>query len=200
VIWHNKCSHFRRIMQISSSVSQTVGDRKITRHSVVVSLCLQDNVLEWLQHLQLTDYYDALTADGYYSDIDHVVEITWEDLEEIGIKKLGIVKIVWIKLTRTSVTSHTPTHTLLLVAVFSWKLPVSHPPLIFVSVDVILGVRQAITPYNLVQCHRMSSLSSSLSLHHYAICITWPSLYYLCIQSLWSNCCSLLLKTDKMTG
>jgi len=47
-------------------------------------------VLEWLQHLQLADYYDALTADGYYDDIDHVVEITWEDLEEIGIKKLGM--------------------------------------------------------------------------------------------------------------
>jgi len=50
--------------------------------------------LEWLQHLQMTDYYDALTADGYYDDIDHVVEITWEDLEEIGIKKLGTVKLV----------------------------------------------------------------------------------------------------------
>jgi len=49
--------------------------------------------LEWLQYLQLADYYDALTADGYYSDVDHVVEITWEDLEEIGIKKLGIVKL-----------------------------------------------------------------------------------------------------------
>jgi len=42
----------------------------------------------------MTDYYDALTADGYYDDIDHVVEITWEDLEEIGIKKLGTVKLV----------------------------------------------------------------------------------------------------------
>jgi len=50
--------------------------------------------LEWLQQLQLADYYDALTADGYYSNIDHVVEITWEDLEEIGIKKLGIVQIM----------------------------------------------------------------------------------------------------------
>jgi len=54
----------------------------------------QDTVLEWLQQLQLAEYYDALTADGYYSDIDHVVEITWEDLEEIGIKKLGIVKVI----------------------------------------------------------------------------------------------------------
>jgi len=52
--------------------------------------------LEWLQHLQLADYYEALTADGYYSNIDHVVEITWEDLEEIGIKKLGIVKLMFI--------------------------------------------------------------------------------------------------------
>jgi len=53
---------------------------------------LQESVFEWLQHLQLADYYDALTADGNYDDIDHVLEITWEDLEEIGIKKLGIIK------------------------------------------------------------------------------------------------------------
>ena len=50
-------------------------------------------MLEWLQHLQMAGYHDALTADGYYDDIDHVVEITWEDLEEIGIKKLGIFKL-----------------------------------------------------------------------------------------------------------
>jgi len=50
-------------------------------------------VLEWLQHLQLADYYDALTADGYYDDIDHVMEITWEDLEEIGFKKLGNINL-----------------------------------------------------------------------------------------------------------
>lgn len=50
-------------------------------------------MLEWLQHLQLADYYDALTADGYYDDIDHVMEITWEDLEEIGFKKLGIINL-----------------------------------------------------------------------------------------------------------
>jgi len=64
-------------------------------------LHLQDSVFEWLQHLQLADYYDVLTADGYYSDIDHVVEITWEDLEEIGIKKLGIVKLICLKAHKT---------------------------------------------------------------------------------------------------
>jgi len=60
----------------------------LVKHHFIV--CCQDNVLEWLQQLHLADYHDALTADGYYSDIDHVVEITWEDLEEIGIKKLGL--------------------------------------------------------------------------------------------------------------
>jgi len=54
---------------------------------------LQESVLEWLHHLQMASYYDVLTADGYYSDVDHVVEITWEDLEEIGIKKLGTITL-----------------------------------------------------------------------------------------------------------
>lgn len=57
-------------------------------------MCRQDSLMDWLQHLQLEEYYDALTADGYYNSIDHVVEITWEDLEEIGIKKLGTVEHV----------------------------------------------------------------------------------------------------------
>jgi len=78
-------------------------------------------VLEWLQHLQLTDYYDALTADGYYSDINHVVEITWEDLEEIGIKKLGTctAKIIRIKAHQNS---HNKTHNTIIMTNFQLEL------------------------------------------------------------------------------
>lgn len=43
---------------------------------------------EWLQLLNLMEYTTTLLSEGY-SDIDTVTDITWEDLEEIGIKRLG---------------------------------------------------------------------------------------------------------------
>lgn len=33
-------------------------------------------------------YHETLASQGY-DDIEYVTDITWEDLEEIGIKKLG---------------------------------------------------------------------------------------------------------------
>lgn len=47
-----------------------------------------DNLLLWLKLLRLDQYAPALTGQGYTS-IDKVAELTWEDLEEIGIQKLG---------------------------------------------------------------------------------------------------------------
>ena len=44
--------------------------------------------MEWLRILNLEQYYDTLARQGYQV-IDYVTDITWEDLEEIGIKKLG---------------------------------------------------------------------------------------------------------------
>ena len=49
---------------------------------------VQGSLLEWLQLLRLQEYYDSLTREGYMS-IDQMTEITWEDLEEVGIQKLG---------------------------------------------------------------------------------------------------------------
>lgn len=49
---------------------------------------LQCDVTEWLRLLNLDDYVETLTGQGY-NNIDCVTDITWEDLEEIGIKKLG---------------------------------------------------------------------------------------------------------------
>ena len=49
---------------------------------------VQGSLLEWLQLLRLQEYYDSLTREGYTS-IDQMTEITWEDLEEVGIQKLG---------------------------------------------------------------------------------------------------------------
>lgn len=44
--------------------------------------------MEWLHLLGLGDYLDTLCGQGYNS-IDYVTDITWEDLEDIGIRKLG---------------------------------------------------------------------------------------------------------------
>lgn len=44
--------------------------------------------MEWLKLLRLEEYYSILCDQGY-DTIDRVTELTWEDLEEVGIKKLG---------------------------------------------------------------------------------------------------------------
>lgn len=44
---------------------------------------------EWLNFLRLGEYNDMLTRQGY-TDIDIVTGIMWEDLEDIGIQKLGV--------------------------------------------------------------------------------------------------------------
>ena len=48
----------------------------------------QAGVNEWLHLLNLSQYMDTLHAQGY-STVESLSDITWEDLEEIGIKKLG---------------------------------------------------------------------------------------------------------------
>lgn len=49
---------------------------------------LQSSVSEWLNLLRLPEYISSLERQGY-ADIDSITDITWEDLEEIGITKLG---------------------------------------------------------------------------------------------------------------
>jgi len=51
-------------------------------------LIFQLTVQEWLRFLNLEDYYNNLTADGY-TTMEGVMNMAWEDLEEIGIHKLG---------------------------------------------------------------------------------------------------------------
>ncbi|KAH9505214.1 hypothetical protein Btru_058975 [Bulinus truncatus] len=50
-----------------------------------------NDLMEWLHLLGLGTYLDTLCGQGY-DNIDYVTDITWEDLEEIGIQKLGSVK------------------------------------------------------------------------------------------------------------
>ena len=55
--------------------------------------CFQAEVHEWLHLLNLDNYLDTLHSQGY-DTVDGLTDITWEDLEEIGIKKLGQIYIV----------------------------------------------------------------------------------------------------------
>ena len=48
----------------------------------------QHDLIEWLHLLGLGMYHETLAGQGY-DEIEYVTDITWEDLEEIGIKKLG---------------------------------------------------------------------------------------------------------------
>uniref|UniRef100_A0A2R5LJP5 SAM domain-containing protein n=1 Tax=Ornithodoros turicata TaxID=34597 RepID=A0A2R5LJP5_9ACAR len=47
-----------------------------------------DNLLIWLRLLRLEQYYGSLCQQGY-TTVDRVSDLTWEDLEDIGIQKLG---------------------------------------------------------------------------------------------------------------
>ncbi|KAG9349777.1 hypothetical protein JZ751_026130 [Albula glossodonta] len=49
---------------------------------------LQANLAEWLSMIGLSQYYQTLVHNGY-ENIDFITDITWEDLQEIGITKLG---------------------------------------------------------------------------------------------------------------
>ncbi|XP_074649443.1 uncharacterized protein LOC141904707 isoform X3 [Tubulanus polymorphus] len=53
---------------------------------------------EWLRLLNLDQYYETLTKQNY--SMDNVTEITWEDLEEIGITKLGHQKKTLLAIDR----------------------------------------------------------------------------------------------------
>ncbi|XP_069037022.1 caskin-1 isoform X2 [Lepisosteus oculatus] len=46
------------------------------------------NLAEWLSMIGLGQYYQVLVQNGY-ENIDFITDITWEDLQEIGITKLG---------------------------------------------------------------------------------------------------------------
>lgn len=54
---------------------------------------------EWLRLLRLEEYGSALETQGY-STIDDVTQLTWEDLEDIGIVKLGHQKRLLLAIKR----------------------------------------------------------------------------------------------------
>lgn len=51
-------------------------------------IILQASLGEWLCAIGLSQYHQVLVQNGY-ENIDFITDITWEDLQEIGITKLG---------------------------------------------------------------------------------------------------------------
>lgn len=52
----------------------------------------QADIGEWLETIGLAQYQKRLAENGYDS-VNIVRDITWEDLQEIGINKLGNEKV-----------------------------------------------------------------------------------------------------------
>ncbi|XP_072337710.1 caskin-1 isoform X8 [Scyliorhinus torazame] len=48
----------------------------------------KNDLMEWLSIIGLAQYYKTLVENGY-ENIEFITDITWEDLQEIGITKLG---------------------------------------------------------------------------------------------------------------
>ncbi|KAM4594175.1 uncharacterized protein V3H82_026788 isoform 2-T2 [Fundulus diaphanus] len=57
------------------------------------------NLADWLSHLGLSQYYQVLVQNGY-ENIDFVSDISLEDLQEIGISKLGHQKKLMLGVKR----------------------------------------------------------------------------------------------------
>lgn len=60
---------------------------------------IQGSMDEWLRLLRLEEYAAALGCQGY-STIEDVTQLTWEDLEDIGIVKLGHQKRIVLAIKR----------------------------------------------------------------------------------------------------
>ncbi|KAJ8898041.1 hypothetical protein PR048_003401 [Dryococelus australis] len=54
---------------------------------------------EWLRLLRLEEYASALLQQGYHT-VQDVTQLTWEDLEDIGIVKLGHQKKILLAIKR----------------------------------------------------------------------------------------------------
>lgn len=50
-----------------------------------------DTLLDWLTHLRLQQYHTLLTQQNYV-ELSDIMEVAWEDLEDVGITRLGMFK------------------------------------------------------------------------------------------------------------
>lgn len=60
---------------------------------------LQGSLEEWLNLLRLEEYLPAFIEQRYQT-VDDVTQLTWEDLEEFGIVKLGHQKKIMLAIKR----------------------------------------------------------------------------------------------------
>nr|XP_027199757.1 GATA zinc finger domain-containing protein 7-like [Dermatophagoides pteronyssinus] len=58
------------------------------------------SLYEWLKLLNMDCYHQGLCQQGY-TTIDHVLQLTWEDLEDVGINKLGHQKKILLAIKKT---------------------------------------------------------------------------------------------------
>lgn len=61
--------------------------------------CKPNSLKQWLELLKMGGYLEKLCSEGY-NTIDKVCELTWEDLEDIGINKLGHQKRLLLGIER----------------------------------------------------------------------------------------------------
>lgn len=79
------------------------GPRPARKPAPMVAL-LQADLLEWLCVLGLPQYHKQLVSSGYDS-MGLVADLTWEELQEIGVNKLGEHRLCWGPPARTPYAS-----------------------------------------------------------------------------------------------
>lgn len=83
-------------LQDLTAIGITAPDKRRRLKNEISKLQIEDGIPnfwpssldEWLELIRLTDYVKKLKEQGYTS-VEKALELSWEDLEDIGIKKLG---------------------------------------------------------------------------------------------------------------
>ncbi|XP_069763428.1 caskin-1 isoform X8 [Narcine bancroftii] len=65
---------------------QPYGESQLKKADALLEA--KNDLMEWLSIIGLAQYYKTLVENGY-ENIEFITDITWEDLQEIGITKLG---------------------------------------------------------------------------------------------------------------
>uniref|UniRef100_A0A3Q3LG49 Caskin-1-like n=1 Tax=Mastacembelus armatus TaxID=205130 RepID=A0A3Q3LG49_9TELE len=101
-----------RTAELSPQGSPTLGQQSSTSEDIWVlrkplagscvffgQVLYDANLADWLSHLGLSQYYQVLVQNGY-ENIDFISDISLEDLQEIGITKLGHQKKLMLGVKR----------------------------------------------------------------------------------------------------
>lgn len=68
-------------------------------HAINAVINIQGSIEEWLRLLRLDEYIQPLLAQGY-RQVRDVTQLPWEDMEDIGIVKLGHQKKLLLAIKR----------------------------------------------------------------------------------------------------